>query len=170
MVVKVWGFVVLASVKTLGCDVTLGAVWKQRKRERRGKGLGLGLGKELNRCLLLLMYTKISHYFGSIHKLSHTTRGKGCPCVQLIVYTMSQFKFKLIIPLNSEFIILSLAWIWTQNPPVASRTANHWAMTTWSQVLTLSYYNCQTKFYSFLTFKCWILCSNTFFVVWFLSI
>ena len=43
------------------------------------------------------------------------------------IYRMSQFKFKLLIPFHSEFIILSLAG----TCQVASHRANHWAMMTW---------------------------------------
>ena len=48
-----------------------------------------------------------------------------------IEYAMSQPKFESIIPFYSEFIILSLARIWTQDLSVASHLATHWAMTTW---------------------------------------
>ena len=48
-VVQVWVFVVLAHAKTLGCDIILRAVRKDRVRVvRRNKG-DLGLGMEFNR-------------------------------------------------------------------------------------------------------------------------
>ena len=41
-----------------------------------------------------------------------------------IKYTMSHFKFELIIPLNSELIILSLAGICTQDLTDSKRAIN----------------------------------------------